>query len=286
LETRLRVLVTGGSSFLGRRLVPLATVDHDVRYTFFSRDPLGLPGGMYADLRERHEVFALVRNWSPDVIVHLAGSNTSPDMDAVIRRGAENVAAVAEAEGARLLFLSTDVIFDGREGPYAETDCPRPLHDYGRAKSAAEACAAAVPNHVVVRTSLIYDLEIVVHHLAWLIDGLRRGQRVTLFTDQLRNPIWTMTLSQALLELARTSYCGTLHVAGREALSRSAFGLALLDWWGVPERKTLELAPGDGERWPADCRLSIARATALLETPLLGVSEVLAAARAGRCADG
>ena len=132
-------------------------------------------------------------------------------------------------------------------------------------------------DHLIVRTSLIYGLQEPDHGTAWLMRGLQKGEPVTLFTDQLRNPVWVDSLSEACLELARHSYRGILHVAGSQALTRAQFGVRMLDWWGVHERETLTLGPGDGERWPADCRLDIRRAQQLLATPLPGVDEVLLA---------
>jgi dTDP-4-dehydrorhamnose reductase len=126
-----------------------------------------------------------------------------------------------------------------------------------------------------VRTSLIYGLQEMDHGTSWVVEALRVGKRVTLFTDQIRNPIWVVSLGDACLELAELDYRGVLHVAGRQALSRAQFGLRMLGWWGVRRRDTLTLGPGDGERWPADCTLDVGRALGLLKTPLPGVDDVL-----------
>lgn len=222
---------------------------------------------------------ALVDAFQPDAIIHAAGSSGRPAMSETIELGAEHVTAAAMRVGARLIHLSTDVVFDGKHAPYREEDRPNPIHDYGRAKAQAEGIVARHANHVIVRTSLIYGLQQLDHGTSWLVDRLRKGQPVTLFMDQLRNPIWAISLSNACLELADHDYRGILHVAGSQVLSRAEFGLRMLNWWDVAERSTLSFGPGDGERWPADCTLDISRAQALLETPLPGVDEVLNAHR-------
>lgn len=274
----MRLLITGGSSYLGQHLVPLALRgEYEVFYTFYSHDPLSLPQGQYLDVRDETAVHALVDALRPHVIVHTAGSNRpAATMDAVIRRGAAHITEAAAACAARLVHISTDVVFDGREAPYREADAPAPLHDYGRAKAAAERLVSQHPDHVIVRTSLIYGLEKMDRGTAWIRDALRASQPVTLFTDQVRNPVWAISLSQACLELASLDCVGVLHVAGGQRLSRAEFALRMLDWWGVEGRGALRFGRCDADRWPLDCTLHTGRARALLQTPLPGVDTVLA----------
>ena len=276
-----RVLITGGSGYLGRHLAQRAVGEWGgaLAYTTHSRDPLGWPQGAALDVRDGPAVARLVADFAPDAILHTAGSNTTPDMMAVIVEGTRHVVAAAMAAGARLVHLSTDAIFDGTSAPYDETARPAPLHDYGRAKAAAEQLVSAHPNAVIVRTSLIYGLEEMDNGTAWMAAALRAGQPVTLFTNQWRNPVWVESLARACLELADSDYCGVLNVAGRQAMSRADFGLRLLDWWGVNERATLTLGPDESGRWPLDCRLEVGLAAGLLATPLPGVEEVLSGQR-------
>lgn len=278
---RTRLLITGGSGYLGRHLARRVAAGWpgEWRYTTFSADPLGRPQGARLDLRDAAAVERFVAGFAPDAIIHTAGSNTTPDMAAVIVAGTRHVAAAAARAGARLVHLSTDSVFGGDKAPYDETASPAPINDYGRAKAAAEALALAHPNAVAVRTSLIYGLEEMDNGTAWMAAALRAGQPVTLFTNQRRNPVWVETLAAACLELVDQPYTGVLNVAGRQVLTRAEFALWLLDWWGVGERATLALAEDDGRRWPLDCTMDVRRAEQLLRTPLLGVDEVLGRGR-------
>jgi dTDP-4-dehydrorhamnose reductase len=101
---------------------------------------------------------------------------------------------------------------------------------------------------------------------------------VTLFANQIRNPVWVNSLSRACLELVAHPFTGVLHVAGRQVMSRADFGLKLLEYWGVQERDTLRIGVADGRQWPLNCELDIGLATAVLNTRLSGVHEVLRAA--------
>jgi dTDP-4-dehydrorhamnose reductase len=274
-KSKLRLLITGGSSYLGQSLVPLATAVHDTRYTYFHHDPLAAGQGERVDLRDGTAVHHLVTTCQPDVIIHTAGSNRGEDMEAVIRLGARHITQAAQAVNARLIHLSTDVVFRGDAPPYAETAVPTPINAYGRAKADAERIVQSHPNHVIVRTSLIYGLESMDHSTAWAAGALRARQPVTLFNDQIRNPVWVETLSSACLELAQHSFTGILHVAGRQVMSRAEFGLKLLDYWGIQERDSLTIGPTNSNTWSLNCELDLRLATAVLQTPLYGVDEVL-----------
>jgi dTDP-4-dehydrorhamnose reductase len=273
-----RILITGGSGYLGRHLVPIAAEVHDVVYTYHQNDVLGIFQGKQLDIRDEAAVSSLVARFRPHVIIHTAGSERSSHSDEVIRFGARHIANAAADTGARLLHLSTDVIFTGRDAPYNEDAPAKPLHAYGHAKADAETTVRGYENHVILRTSLLYGLDEMDRGTAWMVQALRDGEPVTLFNDQRRNPTWVKTLSRALLELGEHDYVGVLNVAGRQVLSRADFGLRMLDWWGVEQRDTLTTGASGGDKWPVDCELDLRRAEATLSTPLLGVDEVLSQA--------
>lgn len=273
------LLITGGSGYLGRALVrrAAATLPPDqFAYTYHSHDPLGLPQGHRLDLRQAHDVQQLVAQLRPAAVLHTVGSNTIANMTAVITQGTAHIVAAATAAGARLVHISSDAIFDGQHAPYDETAVAVPLHEYGRAKAAAERLVRqGHANAAIVRTTLIYGLDEIDNGTAWMIAALAAGQPLTLFTNQLRNPVWVESLSAACLELVGLPFTGVLNVAGEQVLSRAELGLRLLDYWGITDRATLTLAEDHSGRWPVDCRLDLSLARRILATPLPGVDAVL-----------
>ncbi len=242
----MNVHITGATGYLGSELVRLRPEASTER----------------VEVRDAAAVRKLLERVRPDVVIHTAYRQDEADVNT---EGSANVARAAAAIGARLVHLSTDVVFDGRKGsPYVEEDSLTPVTEYGRAKAEAEVLVAlAHPEAVLVRTSLLYGgREPSKHELA------ARDPAISFFTNEIRNPIQVGDLASALLELAELDLSGPLHVAGADAVSRSEFAELLL---GSPVRS----APAPDTR-PLDCSLDSSRAQALLRTRLRGVREVLA----------
>ncbi len=265
-----KLLITGGSSYLGRHIVPIA---QEAAYTYYSADPFA--GGHQLDMRDGAAVTALVQQIAPDAIIHLAGSNRNADMANVIVAGCENVVQAAASVGAKVVFMSSDVIFDGTGAPYSEAAAPAPLHDYGRAKVRGEQIIASYSNHAIIRTSLIYSTRLMDRGTEWMQRAIAEQQPITLFTNQLRQPVHADDLSRACLALAKGAFTGVLNVAGREVVTRANFGRAILAHWGIPITETVTFAPDLSGRWPLDTRLDITLAQNVLSFPLRGVRDAI-----------
>jgi len=274
------LLITGGSGYLGRRLIALAVGRWQITATYFCH-PLHGDGFIATrmDVRDAGQVAALMAQVRPDVVIHTAYTTESEEaMQRVIIQGTRHVAQAAMGIGARLIHLSTDVLFDGRRGHYTEDDPPSPITPYGRAKAIAEAIVAAeASDAVIVRTSLITGFDPPDPRTRWVLDSLREGREIRLFTDEFRCPVWVTTLAQALLELAELDYRGVLNVAGDQVLTRYEIGVRLARFFGLdPAGITPALAAESGLVRPLDCSLDLGLARRLLRTPLLGLDEVLA----------
>ncbi|MBL7065618.1 MAG: SDR family oxidoreductase [Anaerolineae bacterium] len=285
--TKPKILVTGGSGYLGGWVVRLARTGWDVTATYFTH-PVDESNAIWRRLDVRNEaaVAALVAEVRPAVIVHTAACNPGyggADFEATNAAGSGHVARAAAAHRARLIHISSDVVFDGERGNYVEDDSPSPITPYGHSKALAEEeVRASGAEAVIVRTSLIYGWRPrLARQVRWIVDDLEAGKPVRLFTDELRCPVWVESLAAAAVELAGLDYTGVLHVAGAQILSRYEFGVRLLRFHGldpgsiIPARCREVGAGFPRLRRPLDGPLDCSRARALLCTPLPGVDEVL-----------
>lgn len=277
----LRLLVLGGSGELGHQVV-LAANGWDVHATFLTRPGRTSSAAWYRlGVVDHQSTRRLIAQLRPDVVIHTAVSDrdrakfsSDADFHAAIVDGGRVVAGAAAEEGARCIVLSSDLVFDGKHGNYTEEHPPSPIMPYGHAKADMEGALLAMRTElVIVRTSLILTLEPMGRHAAWIVDALQRGERLDLFTDELRCPIWSDELAAALLELAVLDYRGLLHVAGPEVTHRYALGLALADFFSLDSTLIVPaLSAESGLNRPLNCTLDCSRACAMLKTPIYGMS--------------
>jgi dTDP-4-dehydrorhamnose reductase len=273
-----RVLVTGGAGLLGSELIRRAPRGVEVHATRRTAPVEGAPAHP-VELSDGRAVERLLGRLLPDVVVHTAYSTRDPERDVV--GATASVVAACSAAGAHLLHLSTDALLDGESSPHAESAEPAPVHAYGRWKARAELTVReALPGAAVVRTSLILRPDPPDPNSAWVVDALRRGEPVRLFTDELRCPIAVADLADQLWEIAALGAGerrGVWHLAGPEAVSRYGLGVLLALRHGLdPSPITPVLSASSPDPRPRDLRLLTGRADRALRSRARGASEVLA----------
>ena len=136
--------------------------------------------------------------------------------------------AAAQERGARFVFFSTDYVFDGLAGPYAEGDAVAPLSVYGRHKLEVEEHVLEAGG-TVVRTTTVYGEEQPPgkNFVLRLVASLRAGRRATVPRDQWSTPTWSDELGRAAVSVAERP--GLWHVAGPDLLSRDEFARLIAD---------------------------------------------------------
>ncbi len=276
----MRVLITGGTGLLGRALVARAlSRGWSVTATHHAQAPLDARATWRSlDAHDRDAVFECVRSARPDAVIHTAYVQQGPSLRALTTDGARYVAEAARETDARLVHLSTDVVFDGTsDRPYTEDDPVSPAHEYGRAKADAERLVLdAQPAAAVVRTSLLYTRSPEDHQARLALDLASGRARGALFTDEVRNPALVDDLAGSLVELCGRSHAGVLHLAGRDAVSRHAFGAMLVRYHGGDPSKLPGARSADQRvARPRNCALSSERAAGVLRAVPRGVSETL-----------
>ena len=274
-----RLLITGGSGYLGRALASQAPALWDAIATYHHNPP-GLAGvaPLPLDLRDAPAAERAIAEQRPDVVIHTAYVQDGPDLEAITVAGSAAVARAAQACGARLVHLSSDVIFDGeRAGSYTEDDPPAPVSAYGRAKAAAEREVRAIdPAALIVRTSLIYGGAEPSKHEQLAIDAGAGRAAIRFFSDELRCPVAVGDLAGALLELAALDVQGILNVAGADIVSRYEFAqLVVRAAGGDPAALQSAISAHSATPRPRNCALDSGRAQALIRTRLRGAREVL-----------
>jgi dTDP-4-dehydrorhamnose reductase len=279
----MKVLVTGGSGYLGYHLLLVAARYFDLFASYRGSKPnLAAGKPIFLDLTRQHDVYRDIYRLRPEAIIHAAAVNPGQGdedlMMTINSEGSRVVARAAAAVGARLVHISTDVVHDGRHAPYDDDAPPNPINAYGRSKAAAELVVMEeCPLAALVRTSLIYGLDIMDRGTAGFKAKVDQGEALALFTDVIRQPVWVNSLVDVLIKLVNSEFSGLLNVAGQQPVTRECFGKKLLAYWQVDTGRNLTSgrAADISNTIPLDLRLTTDRVKALLHVPLPGVDAVL-----------
>ena len=214
--------ITGGSGFLGRHLTGTDVASHW---------QIVAPDSRSVDIRNREMVDEDIRAWQPTAVAHLAYRRD--DRRAIVA-GSANVARAAAAVGARLIHMSTDLVFGGRKLEYAENDQTNPIGDYAMWKVEAErAVVEAHPRALILRTSLLYGRAEPAAIQSDVDAALSGRTSMRFFTDEYRCPAYAYDVARAISKLARKpDVIGVLHVGGPEALSRADIAMRFARWQG------------------------------------------------------
>lgn len=198
----LTLLVTGASGQVGRALAQLKSTRPNDQWHFVGRAGL--------DLTDPSAIHAVVNDIAPDIIINCAAytavdrAESEPDLaDAVNHRAVAALAEASRRQGACLLHISTDYVFDGTaHRPYGEDSPTAPMSVYGRSKLAGEeAFIASGARGAIVRTSWVYDGESKNFVTTMCRLGAER-ESLGVVADQIGSPTWAMELAAALLQMA------------------------------------------------------------------------------------
>lgn len=306
----MRLVITGASGHLGRRLVQAASLAGHEVFAWTSPHRGSLLGNSKAhytpvELTIPEQVAEAFWQARPMAIIHAAALSTIADCyrDPVraFRINAEatrQLVGLCVAGVSRLIYVSTDLVFDGKLGQYREDSFTKPLSIYGKSKLDGERAVLHHPGHLVARVSWLVGRGPADRptFLDQMIASLQQRQPISLFTDEYRSPLGIDAVAQALISLASRDVSGVLHLGGPERLSRYDMGCILAKLLEVDSglvTPALQCSIKTPEPRPSDVSLNSNRWRHLMPTSpwptfaeALRVELALPAARASEAAPG
>lgn len=248
-----RILVVGGTGLVGNALVRawLGRGAHVVGATYHCHPS---PFFRALDMQDARGVDALVDEVRPSLVA-VPAANPYVDYCELhpeeTRRvnvdGTLNVARAAKRHGARVVFFSSDYVFDGRKGHYKEEEPVSPINEYGRQKAEVEEAVLALDSrNLVVRTSGAYGWQHEPKNFVLQVRKHLTGGQAMHVSTLLYNPTYSDNLAEATAELAARGARGLFHVVGTDRIVRVEFARLAAEAFGLDpdlvEASTDELA--------------------------------------------
>lgn len=286
----MKVLILGGSGLVGG-------------YIFSQSQALGLnpvgttreagdPTLLQLDLRDESALVTLIEREQPDIIFHAAAQanveyceDHPEESRAVNVEPVQSLVKILKGTKTRIVFFSSDYVFDGQHGPYRENDTPRAINEYARQKLECE----QILQSELPTTSLIPRITVVYgwerqgkNFVTRLIQTLKRGETMRAPIDQIGSPSYAANVAQAAIELATQGQHGIFHTSGPELMDRFEFSKVACEVFGLDanllQRVTTPELKQKAAR-PLNAGMIVEKAQALLSFSLLAPRAGLEAMR-------
>jgi dTDP-4-dehydrorhamnose reductase len=283
-----RALVTGAAGLLGQHIINRMAAEYQVTGVDIAPNPFEeKPTLSYikSDLSVPGRIQEIVSDLPPDLIINCAAYT---DVDGCERNrelaNRLNVGLVEDLlciAAGKIIHYSTDYVFDGRSGPYAEEDPTSPLGYYGSTKLLSEEkLLDSRADTLIIRSNVLFGTAVSVrpNFITWLIDSLRAGKRLNIVTDQFNNPIHAGHLAEASIEAATIGLRGVWHIAGRDYLSRYDIAIKVAEFFNLDQNLITPITTdqlGQTALRPLRGGLKVDKAAGALRMPIPGFEDGL-----------
>lgn len=235
-----KILVIGCNGLVGSKFFR----KKDDKYDFFGTYNSEVPelGGnkdnlFQLNITNKENVDEILKKVNPDYIIHTASitnvdycEDHKEESYDVIVQGTKNIVEHCKKNGTKLIFISTDYVFDGNDGPYSEDSEPNPIGVYGSHKLLAENLIKNKSidkfKYLVVRTTVVFgNHEKKINFFNWLLGQLNKNDEVTIVDDQYSTPILAEDLADGIMFCINKE--GIVNISGSESLNRYDFAVLI-----------------------------------------------------------
>jgi len=272
----MKILVTGSTGLIGTQLVKDLDEENEIFSCYKNLKPeKGIP--VKLDLTNPKDIKDIINEIKPNVIIHLAAMTnvdmceTEQDLAMKINAQATKDLATESAKHKTFfLYVSTDYIFDGKEGMKSEEDSPNPLSFYGKSKLAGElALNNLASSWAIARTSTPFGIHPKKNAFPlWVKENLESKKEIHVLTDQFTSPTYVPNLSKMLIEVATRQITGIIHLAGSTRISRHDLAHLVASKLNL-DKSLLKPTKIDDMNWkakrPRDSSLDVSKAKEFLK---------------------
>jgi len=229
-----KILIIGANGFLGRNLLRFGNKSPKFNFIAADLENEYIDENItfcHIDITKYEDLLKKLTLISPDFII-LTAAMTDVDQNEVYKElatkintdGPANVTKICEKINSKLIFMSTDFVFDGTlEGRfYTEEDPPHPISHYGKTKYEAELAIQNTDNdYVICRTAVLYGWNpYKSNYITWILEKLKKKEQISIVTTQINNATFVPNLAEIILKLVDKNASGIYHTAGDNPMSR------------------------------------------------------------------
>jgi len=286
-----KLLITGSNGFVAGSVIQQAK-GLEIIGIARAEKPVDAANMKYErmDLLETENLARLIETIKPDTVIHCAAvanidfCESNPGIAEQVNVGiTQTIAAACSLSGAKLIFCSTDTVFNGKKGNYTEADSPDPVNVYAITKAKAEQVVLnASPINVVARLALVTGLPVLGRgntFLPEMIEKLSNNIKIQSPQNEIRTPIDVITVGKSLVELAGNDFGGIIHLAGNTKINRYEMIKQIAGLLGFSQQLIIpsnsNAIPGRAPR-PNDASMDNTVAKQILKTPMLSLQDGLA----------
>ena len=240
-----KILIFGGSGLVGSTFINYAKDFFDVSYTYNTNNfKIDNTKSLKIDLlSDSEKIPTLIKQHNPDVIVHMVAFPSVDFCEENRELAAElhvnvtkKIVEHAELNSSKVIFLSTDAVFQGElNKKYTEDDLTIPVNYYGVTKLDAEKVVLENSNNIVIRTSVIYGWHAKSRFTNWILDCLKDKKTVDPFIDQFNCPTLVDDLAKSMIKMINLDVSGLFHASGKTCINRYDFAVKLSKKFGYDE---------------------------------------------------
>lgn len=238
-----KILIIGGSGLVGSTVSKYFRDEYQI-YSTFNHNEIKIEGieSIKIDLiEEKHKILDVINKIKPNFIIHAAAHR---DLDLCEKNhhladllhldATKKIMHACNEIGSKLVFLSTDAVFDGKiEKKYTEKDETNPINYYGITKLEGEKIVLGSINNLVLRTSVIFGWHNRSRFTNWILDSLREGKSIETHKDQFNTPTLADDLAAVIIKALKLDISGLFHATGKTCLNRYDFAVFLTEKFGL-----------------------------------------------------
>lgn len=281
-----KVLIIGASGFLGSELYKIFSSDNSYKTygTYSKNKKLNL---LHLDIMSIENIKEIFENTAPDIII-IAAALTSVEYCEKDREksykinvdGMKNISRAAKDYNCKVVYVSTEYVFDGRDGPYSEEDEVNPINYYGKTKLFGEKIVQDyIDDYIIVRTTVVYGWDLKSKNfIMQLINNLSSGNQMKIPVDQISSPTYCPNLAFMIKESCDNDITGIFNMVGKDVMGRYDFAVKAAETLNLKKSLLVPVETkdlGQVAKRPLDAGLKVDKVSEKLRCKPIGVVEGL-----------